>query len=149
MGDEVVDGWIGLQMPSFAFTDQVGQNWDTANLSGEVYVAYFSTPWCSHCKTTLDAFDQAIPEDSLLVFNKDAEYDSSDMVEWHNTTEEEFERQINRPFIHAPELADAVVVEGIPFALFVDGDGTVIDYTLGKRENPSLITELWEDAIQQ
>ena len=54
----------------------------------EVWVAYFSTPWCTHCETTLNAYDEAIPENRLFIFNKDSDPKYSNMSSWKENTSE-------------------------------------------------------------
>lgn len=113
----------------------------------EVWVAYFSTPWCTHCETTLNAYDTAIPENRMLIFNKDSDPKYSNMSEWKETSSERIGREISRPFIQAPNLATELGVTGIPMAFFIDIHGVVIDYSLGQRTNISEIKQSYETAI--
>ncbi|RAH15173.1 MAG: hypothetical protein CMB56_003400 [Methanobacteriota archaeon] len=113
----------------------------------EVWIAYFSTPWCTHCETTLNAYDEAIPENRMLIFNKDSNPKYSNMTEWKQNTSERIGREINRPFIQAPNLATELGVTGIPMAFFIDIHGVVIDYSLGKRSNVSEIKHSYEAAL--
>lgn len=112
----------------------------------EVWVAYFSTPWCTLCTPTLDAYDQAIPEDRLFVFNKDADPQYTNMSSWKIDASDSLDRDVNRPFIHAPDLATELGVTGIPMTFFIDSHGVVIDYTLGKMSNASEVQERYESA---
>jgi len=113
----------------------------------EVWIAYFSTPWCTHCETTLDAYDQAIPEDRLFVFNKDFDPNYSNMSSWKENASERIGRDINRPFIHAPYLGEELGVTGIPMAFFIDIHGVVVDYSLGAKSNVSEIKDAYDSAI--
>ena len=113
----------------------------------EVWIAYFSTPWCTHCETTLNAYDQAIPEDRLLIFNKDSDPKHSNMSSWKENASERMGREIQRPFIQAPNLATELGVTGIPMAFFIDIHGVVIDYTLGAKSNVSEIKNSYDAAI--
>ena len=113
----------------------------------EVWVAYFSTPWCTHCETTLNAYDQAIPEDRLFVFNKEFDPKYSNMSSWKENASERIGRDITRPFIHAPNLGSELGVTGIPMAFFIDVHGVVIDYSLGERSNVSEIKSAYDSAI--
>ncbi|CAI8211381.1 MAG: Uncharacterised protein [Methanobacteriota archaeon] len=113
----------------------------------EVWVAYFSTPWCTHCETTLNAYDQAIPENKMLIFNKDSDPKYSNMSSWKENASERIGRDINRPFIQAPPLANELGVTGIPMAFFIDVHGVVIDYSLGARANVSEIENSYNAAI--
>ena len=113
----------------------------------EVWIAYFSTPWCTHCETTLNAYDQAIPEDRLFVFNKDFDPNYSNMSSWKENASERIGRNITRPFMHAPNLGNELGVTGIPMAFFIDIHGVVIDYSLGAKSNVSEIKNAYESAI--
>ena len=113
----------------------------------EVWIAYFSTPWCTHCETTLNAYDQAIPEDRLLIFNKDSDPKHSNMSSWKENASERMGREIQRPFIQAPNLATELGVTGIPMAFFIDIHGVVIDYSLGAKSNVSEIKNTYDAAI--
>ena len=113
----------------------------------EVWVAYFSTPWCTHCETTLNAYDEAIPENRMLIFNKDSDPKYSNMSSWKENASERIGREINRPFIQAPNLATELGVTGIPMAFFIDIHGVVIDYSLGERSNVSEIKNSYNSAL--
>jgi len=113
----------------------------------EVWIAYFSTPWCTHCETTLNAYDQAIPEDRLFIFNKDSDPKHSNMSSWKENASERMGRDIHRPFIQAPNLATELGVTGIPMAFFIDIHGVVIDYSLGAKSNVSEIKNSYDAAI--
>ena len=113
----------------------------------EVWVAYFSTPWCTHCETTLNAYDEAIPENRLFIFNKDSDPRYSNMSSWKENTSERIGREINRPFIQAPNLATELGVTGIPMAFFIDIHGVVINYSLGEKSNASEIMDEYNSAI--
>ena len=93
-------------------------------MDGEPWVAYISASWCRHCHPTLDAVDQVIPEDRLLVFNKDPREEYSDMVDWNDDMEASFERDLNRPFIHGPNMSEELGVVGIPHIFYIDATAT-------------------------
>jgi hypothetical protein len=95
----IPEWYVGCTFPSFDFEDQNGTHWNgsSANESGR-WVAYFSASWCTHCKPTIDALDQSIMPQHLLVFNKQEGNDSSNMTEWHLMIEGELNRSVDRPF---------------------------------------------------
>ena len=94
-------------------------------MDGEPWVAYISASWCRHCHPTLDVVDQVIPEDRLLVFNKDPREEYSDMVDWNDDMEASFERDLNRPFIHGPNMSEELGVVGIPHIFYIDANGNI------------------------
>lgn len=128
---------LGCEMPAFTLEDDANQtrNGSSMDANHSRWVAYVSASWCTHCKPTFDALDQALPHDQLLIFNKDARERYSNMTEWHETMEEEVNRSVDRPFIHAPELAIDLEVDGIPHLVLVE-NGTVLAVRVG----------LWDDA---
>ncbi|MBT4059690.1 MAG: redoxin domain-containing protein [Euryarchaeota archaeon] len=140
---EIDGNWTGLPMPSFLGVDQNEQSWNLTSMQGEVWIAYFSAPWCAHCESTLDAYDQVIPEGKLLIFNKDIREEHSNMSEWKETSEEKIGRNISRPFMNAPGLSDVLGVEGIPHAFVVDENGVIVDFTLGAHTDPVELDELY------
>ena len=79
----IPEWYVGCTFPGFDFIDQNGTHWNesSANETGR-WVAYFSASWCTHCKPTIDALDQSIMPNHLLVLNKQAGNDSSNMTEW-------------------------------------------------------------------
>jgi len=135
--------WIGLPMPSFATVDQYNQSWNLTTMEGSVWVAYFSAPWCAHCEATLDAYDQVIPEGKLLVFNKEIRDDYTNMSEWQESSEEMIGRNLSRPFMNAPDLADSLQVGGIPNAFVVNETGVIVDFTLGAMTDPVELAEMY------
>ncbi len=140
--------WIGLSMPSFATVDQDNQTWNLTSMEGDVWVAYFSAPWCAHCEETLDAYDQVIPEGKLLIFNKDSREEYSNMTEWQESTEENMARNLSRPFMNAPELAESLDVVGIPNAFVVNETGVIVDFTLGATTDPGELAEMYSSYIE-
>ena len=135
--------WIGLSMPSFATVDQDNQTWNLTSMEGDVWVAYFSAPWCTHCEATLDAYDQVIPEGKLLIFNKDWREEFTNMTEWQESSEEKIGRNLSRPFMNAPELAESLDVVGIPNAFVVNETGVIVDFTLGATTDPGELAEMY------
>ena len=69
------------------------------------------------------------------------------MSSWKENASERIGRDINRPFIQAPNLATELGVTGIPMAFFIDIHGVVIDYSLGEKSNISEIIDEYESAI--
>jgi len=127
---------VGCAFPSFEFEDQNGNHWNesSANASGR-WVAYFSASWCTHCKPTIDALDQSIMPHHLLVLNKQEGNDSSNMTEWHLMIEDELNRSVDRPFLHAPSISGNLSVTSIPHVLLIDNN-TIISARIG----------LWDSA---
>jgi len=68
------------------------------------------------------------------------------MSSWKIDASDSLDRDLNRPFIHAPDLATELGVTGIPMTFFIDSHGVVIDYTLGKMSNASEVQERYESA---
>lgn len=135
---------LSCAFPSFNLTDDTGNvhNLTSSNGSGR-WVAYLSAYWCTHCKPTLDALDAALPDGQLLVFNKD---DSDDnMTSWKAHMEDELNRTLERPFIHAPWLAFAMQVQGIPHVVLVE-NATVLAVRIGLWDDPVAI-HTWMSAV--
>ena len=114
-------------------------------MMGEAWVAYFSATWCTHCHPTLDSIDFVIPDDRLLVFN--TEVADSDMVGWNEDMEDFLERDLERPFIHAPGLATELEVFGRPYLVFVDAGGNIHSNREGLWTNASEMAEMWEETL--
>ena len=114
----------------------------------ESYVAYFSAPWCAHCETTLDAYDQVLPAGKMMVFSYDGREDYTDMNAWHNKTETNLNRTVDRPFMLNPSLAQQVNLSNIPFVLFVNAQGYIHHVEVGRITDTAAITELWESNLQ-
>lgn len=127
---------VGCEFPTFtlAADDQAIYNNSELDTDGR-WVAYFSAIWCTHCKPTIDALDTGVPEDRLLVFNKHPGADFDNMSEWKENMREELERNITRPFIHAPDLATSLAVTAIPHVVLVE-NSTILAVRYG----------LWNDA---
>ena len=132
----IPEWYVGCTLPGFDLIDQNGTHWNgsSVNESGR-WVAYFSASWCTHCKPTIDALDESIMQDHLLVFNKYESNDSSNMTKWHLMIEEELNRSINRPFLHAPSLSANLSVTSIPHVLLIENN-TIISARIG----------LWDSA---
>ena len=135
---------LSCSFPSFNLTDDSGavHNLTSANGSGR-WVAYLSAYWCTHCKPTLDALDVALPEGHLLIFNKD---DSDDnMTSWKAHMEDELNRTLERPFIHAPWIGSAMQAQGIPHVVLVE-NATVLAVRIGLWDDP-LAIRAWMSAV--
>ena len=127
----IPEWYIGCAFPSFEFEDQNGNHWNesSANASGR-WVAYFSASWCTHCKPTIDALDQSIMPHHLLIFNIYEGNDHSNMTEWQLMIEDELNRSVNRPFLHAPSLSENLSISPIPHVLLIDNN-TIISARIG------------------
>ena len=143
--DNVPEWNVGCIFPSFDFEDQNGTHWNesSANSSGR-WVAYFSASWCTHCKPTIDALDQSIMPNHLLIFNKQAGNDSSNMTEWELMIEDELNRSVDRPFLHAPFLSENLSVTSIPHVLLIENK-TIISARIGLWDSAHEIS-LWFNA---
>ncbi len=135
-----------VPFPEFNYTADDGLEYNRSKLSGETWLAYFSAPWCKHCELTLDAVDQAIPAERLLVFSRDNSTLYENMSEWKEVTEGELEREVNRPFMHAPGLAEEVEVLGIPHLMFIRADGTISQISTGALTDQTIIMGYWNNA---
>ena len=115
------------------------------SMMGEAWVAYFSATWCTHCHPTLDSIDLVIPDERLLVFNTEAA--DSDMVGWNEDMEEYLERNLERPFIHAPGLSAEVEVLGRPYLVFIDAEGNIQSDRVGLWTDTNEMAETWEETL--
>jgi len=125
-------------------TNASHSNDEYANLA---YMAYFSAPWCAHCESTIDAYDQVIPEGRIAVFSMEAREEYGNMSEWQNRTEVNLNRTIDRPFMLHPELAKSVDVKSIPHAVFVNEQGYVYHVEIGKETNLTSIQSMWDLTV--
>ena len=141
----IPEWYVGCTLPSFEFEDQNGTQWNesSANGSGR-WVAYFSASWCTHCKPTIDALDQAIMPQHLLVFNKQEGNDSSNMTAWKLMIEDELNHSIDRPFLHAPSLSGNLSVTSIPHVLLIENN-TIISARVGLWNSAHEIS-MWFNA---
>ncbi len=148
-GDDMVQT-EPLQFSSEPFPDWVGIDHTNQSLNGTswtnqtAFVAYFSAPWCTHCEPTIDAYDQVIPAGKMVVFSREGREEYSNMSEWHERTESNLNRSIERPFILLPSLAQTLEVQSIPHAIFINDQGLVYNVQIGKRTNLTAISELWD-----
>ena len=143
---ESIQGTIATAFPGWSATTHDSIEMNGSMFDNESYVAYFSAPWCNHCESSLDAYDQALPEGKLMIFSYDANEDHSDMNAWHNKTETNLNRPIDRPFMLNPPLAQAVGMNSLPFVLFVNPDGFVYHAQVGKFTDQDAISNLWEST---
>lgn len=132
--------WQGLDHTNSTFT---GEMWNQTS-----YVAYFSAPWCAHCESTINAYDQVIPAERMIVFSMESSEDYANMSDWHNRTETNLNRTIDRPFILNPELATDVGVKSIPTVVFINEQGYNYHLKVGKETNLTTIQGMW-DITQQ
>ena len=133
--------------PSWSATAHDASEMNGTMLDNESYVAYFSAPWCAHCEATLDAYDQTLPEGKMMVFSYDGREDYSDMDAWHNKTESNLNRTVDRPFMLHPSLAQAVELSNIPYVLFVNAQGYVYHIQVGKITDMDAISNLWDSTL--
>jgi len=128
--------WQGL--------DHANGTHTSVDFDTQSYLAYFSAPWCAHCESTLDAYDLVIPKDKLVVFSREPREEYANMSEWHNSTEQNLNRTIDRPFILHPDLAMEVEAKSIPHAVFVNAQGYAFHVEIGKETNQTYIQSMWE-----
>ena len=140
----VVTAPTATMFPSWSADDH--NNFSHANdeFSNLSYMAYFSAPWCAHCESTIDAYDQVIPEGRIAVFSMEAREEYANMSEWQNRTEVNLNRTLTRPFMLHPELAKSVDVKSIPHAVFVNEQGYVYHVEIGKETNLTYIQSMWD-----
>jgi len=134
-------------VPEWTAISNNGTEFNRTIMSQGAYIAYFSAPWCSHCETTLDAYDSVIPEGRMMVFSQDDNPDFSNMSTWHETTESNLNRSINRPFMLMPEFSSELGVKSIPHVAFVNEQGYVFQTEVGKRTNQTTIGEIWNATL--
>jgi len=135
------------QVPNWAATAHDGQNYNKSSLALLPYVAYFSAPWCLHCEATLDTYDQVIPEGRMMIFSQEDDDEYSNMSQWHETTESNLNRSIDRPFMLSPEFAKQMGVTSIPHVIFVNEEGYVFQNEHGKRTNQSMLQDIWNATL--
>lgn len=130
-------------LPVWNGTDHTNTSVDSSTFANQSYLAYFSAPWCAHCESTLDAYDSIIPNGSIAIFSMEAREEYANMSEWHNQTETNLNRTVDRPFILHPDLAKEVGVQSIPHAIFVNAQGYAFHVEIGKETNLTYIQEVW------
>ena len=141
--EEQATGPVAVVFPQWDGVDHTNTSRSMNQFDNTSYLAYFSAPWCAHCESTLDAYDQVVPEDKLVVFSRESREEYANMSEWHNTTEQNLNRTFNRPFILHPDLAMEVEAKSIPHAVFVNHQGYVYHVEIGKETNQTYIADLW------
>jgi thiol-disulfide isomerase/thioredoxin len=138
---------VGCEFPEFNLISDDLTPFNNSNIVSQGrWVAYFSAFWCTHCKPTIDALDKAIPEDRMLVFNKYPGEDYDNMSEWKDNMEDELNRSISRPFIHAPMLAENLSVVAIPHVILVEDD-TIVAVRYGLWDDTNSIIQWFESPI--
>ena len=141
--EEQAEAPIAVVFPQWDGVDHTNTSRTMNQFDNTSYLAYFSAPWCAHCESTLDAYDQVVPEDKLVVFSRESREEYANMSEWHNTTEQNLNLTFNRPFILHPDLAMEVEAKSIPHAVFVNHQGYVYHVEIGKETNQTYIADLW------
>ena len=128
-------GWnVACPFPSFQLGDDENRTYSVESVNGSGrWVAYVSATWCTHCQPTLDALDRAIEPGRMLVMNKDASDDN--MTSWKDHMESELNRTLIRPFLHGPEVANMLGVDGVPHVVLVE-NFTILAVRVG----------LWDDV---
>ena len=144
--EEQAEAPIAVVFPQWDGVDHTNTSRTMNQFDNTSYLAYFSAPWCAHCESTLDAYDQVVPEDKLVVFSRESREEYANMSEWHNTTEQNLNRTFNRPFILHPDLAMEVEAKSIPHAVFVNHQGYVYHVEIGKETNQTYIADLWNSV---
>ena len=137
---------LATAFPNWSSTAHDSSEMNNSLFENQSYVAYFSAPWCNHCESSLDAYDQVLPEGKMMIFSFEADEDYRDMNAWHNKTETNLNRTIDRPFMLNPPLAQAVGMNSLPFVLFVNQDGFVYHVQVGKFTDQDAISNLWEST---
>ena len=137
---------LATAFPNWSSTAHDSSEMNNSMFENESYVAYFSAPWCNHCETSLDAYDQVLPEGKMMIFSFETDEDYRDMNAWHNKTETNLNRTIDRPFMLNPPLAQAVGMNSLPFVLFVNQDGFVYHVQVGKFTDQDAISNLWQST---
>ena len=66
------------------------------------------------------------------------------MSQWHNDTETNLNRTVDRPFIREPSLAKALGVRSMPHAIFINAQGYVFHVQVGKITNQTAIQTMWD-----
>jgi len=137
---------VATAFPSWSATAHDSSEMNGTMFENTSYVAYFSAPWCNHCESSLDAYDQVLPEGKMMIFSFETDEDYRDMNAWHNKTETNLNRTIDRPFMLNPPLAQAVGMNSLPFVLFVNPDGFVYHVQVGKFTDQDAISNLWDST---
>jgi thiol-disulfide isomerase/thioredoxin len=137
---------VATAFPNWSAITHESSEMNNSMFENESYVAYFSAPWCGHCESSLDAYDQVLPEGKMVIFSYDPDEDFSDMNAWHEKTETNLNRSIDRPFMLNPPLAQAVGMNSLPFVLFVNPDGFVYHVQVGKFTDQDAISNLWQST---
>ena len=132
--------------PDWNGTTHLKESLNHTALENTSYMAYFSTPWCTHCEATINAYEQVIPAGQLVIFSKDANEEYANMTEWHEQLETNLNRTLDRPILLNPTLAEEVGVYGIPHAVYVNSQGYIHQVEIGKRENLTLIQNTWDET---
>lgn len=140
-----VEWSVTCPFPPFELADADGNNHSVLSANGTGrWIAYVSAYWCTHCQPTLDALDRAVEPGRLLVMNKDPTDDN--MSAWKAHMEEEINRTLNRPFLHAPNVTNLLGVEGVPHVVLVD-NLTIVAVRVGLWDNPERV-EQWFHSEQ-
>ena len=137
---------LATAFPNWSSTAHDSSEMNNSLFENQSYVAYFSAPWCNHCETSLDAYDQVLPEGKMMIFSFETDEDYRDMNAWHNKTETNLNRTIDRPFMLNPPLAQAVGMNSLAFVLFLNPDGFVYHVQVGKFTDQDAISNLWEST---
>ena len=134
---------VASVFPAWEGVDHTNMSHTSEAFTNQSYLAYFSAPWCTHCETTLDAYDLTVPAERIVVFSRESREEYANMSEWHNTTEQNLNRTVNRPFILHPDLAMEVEAKSIPHAVFVNPQGYAFHVEIGKETNQTYIQSVW------
>jgi thiol-disulfide isomerase/thioredoxin len=142
--EELVTIELPDALPKWMGTDHTNTTRSFEAYENASYMAYFSAPWCAHCESTIDTYDSVLPADRIVVFSMESREEYENMSEWHNTTETNLNRTIDRPFIRSPSLAKELGVRSIPHAIFINAQGYVFHVQVGKTTNTTYVQEMWD-----
>lgn len=95
---------VGELAPSFEVVDSDGVTHSDESMRGEAYAMVLSASYCSSCDGTVAAFDESIPAGRLLIVSVYDGDSPKDIADWQKRIEDDLGREVNRPFIHSPEL---------------------------------------------
>lgn len=144
LGDPDADPAIGVTAPTLSGTD-----FDDSPVSiaadGRPKAVYFLAHWCSHCQTEVEVITDLVAEGrqpanidvyavAIAVRDDQPNYPPSEWLE-------EFPGSVMRDSV-ADDAAMAVGVSGIPYALYLDGQNTIMARSVGSL-SAEQIERLW------
>lgn len=130
--------------PNWNGTTHLNESLNHTAMENTAYMAYFSTPWCTHCESTINVYEQVIPPGQLVIFSKEEGEQYANMTQWHEQLETNLNRTIDRPVILNLALAEEIGVVGIPHAVYINSQGYVHQVVIGKQDNLTHVQNTWE-----